>query len=111
MPIIINPGTGPVENPSRQLADENIKQFVIDLGLDCTIVPIDREPRTGRYPYTLIYNDKSAEITMPGIDLERVRYMGKRDQNIWDFPRLYVNGSSWVWCYALDMCFDEEEDF
>jgi hypothetical protein len=30
-----------------------------------------------------------------------LRFTGAADQNIWDFPRLYVNGSSWVWIYAV----------
>ena len=38
---------------------------------------------------------------MPGISLEKVRFMGKEDENIWDFPRLYVDDESYVWKYAL----------
>lgn len=38
---------------------------------------------------------------MPGIALENVRYVGADDQNIWDFPRLYVEGSSWVWEFGV----------
>lgn len=39
-------------------------------------------------------------VDMPSLSLEKIRYMGEKTQNIWDFPRLYVNGSSWVWKYA-----------
>jgi hypothetical protein len=30
-----------------------------------------------------------------------VRYLGIPGQNIWDFPRLFVDGSSWVWKFAI----------
>jgi len=31
---------------------------------------------------------------MPGLPIDEVHWMRQHDQNIWDFPRLYVGGSS-----------------
>ncbi|MET9402659.1 hypothetical protein [Kitasatospora sp. NPDC002965] len=41
---------------------------------------------------------------MPGLSLDQVRWMNEPDQNIWNYPRLFVDGSSWVWWYALGIC-------
>lgn len=58
----------------------------------------------GRFTFALAFGDVSFEIEMPGVPVERVRYTGADDQNIWDYPRLYVDGSSWVWRYAVAAC-------
>ena len=47
---------------------------------------------------------------MPGIPTERVRYLGDPGQNIWDYPRLYVNGESGVWSIALGISGPEDDD-
>ncbi len=38
---------------------------------------------------------------MPGIPLSEVRYV--KGLNAWLFPRLYVDGSSWLWEFAINM--------
>ena len=103
--IIINPGSGPVRGTSVKHAIENIKQFVIDCAPGCKDIKWIRTPKedykNGRYAF-LLWNDRTChEIQMPGLPLERVRFMKDEAQNIWDFPRLYVDGSSWVWFYAI----------
>lgn len=105
--LIINPGTGPVADATAEQAAENIRAFVVDVaaGIGCPnadIVPslMSATPKGGRFTFRLRRGESRCEIDMPGIPTERVRYMGP-PQNIWDFPRLYVNGSSWVWCYAI----------
>jgi hypothetical protein len=103
MQIIINPGLGPVENSSVQLALSNAIQLAEDTGgvlLAPPEEPID--DGEGRYTFTIRnHRDEDVEIEMPGIPLDEVRYMGEEGQNIWDYPRLYVDGSSWVWKYAI----------
>jgi hypothetical protein len=74
--IIINPGTWPV------------KDATFDNGGRFHFIAVDRY-------------GKNRQIDMPGIPLEQVRYMKEDGQNIWDFPRLYVDGDSWVWYYAV----------
>lgn len=101
--VIINPGTGPCQDTKEKNAIENIKQFIDD----CEVEKLtwERKPDSdygeGRYAF-IIKNEKASwEIQMPGLPLEKVRYLGNSDQNIWHYPRLYVDGSSWVWCYAV----------
>lgn len=100
--IIMNPGTGPVANSSAQLALSNAIQLAEDTGgvlLAPGEEPIEDE---GRYTFTIRnHRDEDVEVEMPGLPLDEVRYMGEPDQDIWDFPRLYVDGSSWVWKYAI----------
>jgi hypothetical protein len=104
MSFIINPGSGPVADASHEAARQNMDAFVRDV-LDnrdetVTIEDTGRED-DGRFTFVLRLGDRSSEIDMPGIALEDVRYLGRPDQNIWDFPRLYEDGSSWVWLYAV----------
>src|SRR5687768_2843943 len=107
MTFIINPGTGPVEGASEDEARANIAQLILDAGLDhCGIYDTDSQPGDGRYRFRLSYDDKTCEVDVPGLPIERVRYLGKPHQNIFDFPRLYVDGSSWLWGFAVGMVRD-----
>ncbi|MET7776293.1 hypothetical protein ABZU94_10550 [Streptomyces mirabilis] len=116
MTIFINPGSGPVREATEEHAAINITVFGDDLrraGLD--VRSADRIPANdygdGRYAFELAMADgRTIEIQMPGLPVERVRYVGEDDQNIWDFPRLYVDGSSWVWKFALSVCAPEDGD-
>jgi hypothetical protein len=105
MTFIVNPGSGPVKDANVAMATANIQAFVKDLGLDFPIGITRKisEDAKGRFGFTLNGNGRETIIDMPGLPLEQVRYMNYASQNIWDFPRLYVDGSSWVWCYALDI--------
>lgn len=103
--VIINPGTGPVERAYAKEAWKNIRAFRRDLGFTNPRVTIERvadwDEGDGRYGFRLVRGIRSCEVDMPGWPLERVRWMRRPEQNIWHFPRLYVEGSSWVWFYAL----------
>lgn len=108
--VIINPGSGPVANSSEDLAAENMKQFSIDCkaeGLSFKRVP-EKDYGEGRFAFEITNGIRTYEIQMPGIHLDQVRYTGAADQNIWNFPRLYVDGSSWVWKFAVQ---DSPEDW
>ena len=103
MTIIINPGSGPVDNATEEHAIENIKHFIADCGvkgIQWVRIP-SADYGEGRFAFLLWLECCCHEIQMPGIPLERVRFMDEKNQNIWDFPRLYVDGSSWVWNFAL----------
>jgi hypothetical protein len=107
MVMVINPGTGPVLESSEDHASENIKHFITDNcvnNVNCVRIA-KHDYGDGRYAFLLWKDNICHEIQMPGIPLEKVRYMKNEGQNIWDFPRLYVDGSSWVWCYALGLSF------
>lgn len=94
---IINPGTGPVPNATAENADQNIKRFVQELGLDG--VTVDRKAekdRNGRFCFLLNYNGRTCEVDVPGI-------LFGAEQDHMTFPRLYVDGSSWFWGFALSI--------
>jgi len=99
--IIINPGSGPVENASEFEAAESIRHFAIDCGENIKVLRVSDEDDRGRFGFLLWDKNRCALIQMPGLPLERVRYMGE-PQNIYDFPRLYVDGSSWTWVFAIN---------
>jgi hypothetical protein len=110
MSIIINPGSGPVGGADPDLAHANIESFLADLrdaGHTAALIAPGPE-EDGRWTFTIKVDGVAHEIEMPGIPLAKVRYLGTDDQDIWDFPRLYVDGSSWVWLYALNVAAAEE---
>lgn len=101
------PGGGPVSGATRDHARSNIERFVSDLRLkNVAVASGDRCSSDGRFEFVLTYEGKSCPIDMPGIPIDRVRWMDGEDQNIWHFPRLYVDGSSFVWKYALSVARD-----
>ena len=103
MSLIINPGSGPVGGASEEEAVANIHAFIDDLieqGHAAALGAYGDED-DGRWPFDIVVDGDGHDIEMPGIPLAQVRYLGRDDQDIWDFPRLYVDGSSWVWCFAL----------
>lgn len=116
MTIIINPGSGPVSSANAELAAKAMEQFVVDLrergvGVDNFERSEGEDYGEGRFAfYVNLVGGTSVEIQMPGIPIERVRYLDEDGQNIWDFPRLYVDGSSWVWMFALNVCVPDEDD-
>jgi hypothetical protein len=117
--VAINPGSGPVAQASEEEAKKNIEAFAKDLleKHQVTTIQMVRSPKgdygEGRFAWKLEIEKggkkRVIEVQMPGLPLEKVRYMQEADQNIWHFPRLYVDGSSWVWFYAINVTdsFDE----
>lgn len=116
MVIVINPGSGPVGGAAEEHAVINIGAFADDLrarglGVDTFTRRAQDDYGEGRYAFELVMADgRTIEIQMPGLPAERVRYVDSERQNIWDFPRLYVDGSSWVWKFALGVCEPDDEE-
>lgn len=102
--FIINPGTDPCERSLRRYADASIRKFARDLGLPPSLPKRDGEQdeEEGLFPYKIKVGRRSVRIDIPGWDWKRLRYMGK-PQCCGDFPRLYVDGSSYWWIYALSI--------
>lgn len=103
--VVINPGTGPVANATEENAIENIKAFVRECEetSGCAGIQCERAPENdgrGRFGFRLKRGTAEHEVEMPGLTLDRVRYVDDT-QKIWLFPRLYVDGSSWVWKFAV----------
>lgn len=100
MNVLINPGSGLVDRKvSWDNAYENIKAYIADCEIPMRIVRSEHEDDEGRYLFILRNDeyDYQTEVEMPGVPLEAVRYVEGDKRNILDFPRLYVDGSSWIW--------------
>lgn len=102
----INPGAGPVEGAVLGYARQNISQLILDAGFKLEQVEIIHHSEyddSGRFFFQLNHNGRTCEVEIPGLDLSLVRYLRSEEQNIWDFPRLHVNGSSFVWLFAIKL--------
>lgn len=108
MNVYINPGSGPVEGAMEEDAIENMKKFIEDTGtehLNCLRIP--EEDAEGRFGFLLWKGTRCHFVDMPGLPLSQVRYMDENGQDIWDYPRLYIDGSSWVWKFAITYCTED----
>lgn len=108
---MINPGTGPVVGSTLDNAHANMQKLLEDAGFPDASWRrnVDAPEDDGRFSFLVECpaDDEhprgyACSVDMPGISLEAVRYVGAKDQNIWHFPRLYVDGSSWVWKFAVN---------
>jgi hypothetical protein len=112
--ISINPGSGPVSEATERNAIDNVAAFTADLlTRGITVTGAVRRPAvdygSGRYAFTVTTDDgRDTEIQMPGLPVDQVRWLKSEGQDIWQFPRMYVNDGSWIWYFALDQ-FDEGE--
>ena len=121
MTVLINPGSEPVPGATRANAALNIEVFCLDLvrfsGADQAFVPpgnfsVDLD--NGRWEFLLATTygrqHRTFEVAMPGLKLSRVRYLEPTGlpeftgQSISEFPRLYIDGDSYVWYFALLAC-------
>lgn len=106
--VAVNPGSGPVEGGTLENATINMHAFLKDCREKGAKVSgelgIVGHGLGDRYVFHLVCDEcpeAKFEVQMPGLPLNEVRYMGEEGQNIWDYPRLYVDGDSGVWCYCL----------
>lgn len=130
--IIVNPGAGPIDEPaSPEAAAHNVDALLDDLralGYTATAEPLigtlaDTEEalamggtrysttHDGRFPFRVTVNGYRHLVEMPGLALERVRFLGEPDQDVFAFPRLFVDGSSWLWRYAVPILVEATEDY
>lgn len=128
MDLIINPGTGPVDGGSEERAAANVRQLFDDVGVvgravelvcrgsddggrygfvvrvspecDCT-VPISEGAGQHAPGCACLGESAEIEVDMPGLPLREVR-----TDDLLRAPRLYVDGSSWWWPYALGVVAD-----
>ena len=102
----VNPGAGPVPNATEANAVDNMPRFIADCSaknLAFVRVP-EQDDGDGRYSFLVYRESRCHLVQMPGLPLERVRFMTDQ-QNARDYPRLYRDGGSWLWKFAL---LDEE---
>ena len=109
MMMIINPGTGPVTSATEANAKRNMRALrrevlAHDPALKISFARFGSIER-GRYGYAIwggkVKKTKPVEIDMPGCTLEVLTARSISQ------PRLYVDGSSWYWEYAVDIVIDE----
>lgn len=103
MSVLINPGSGPVcGEVSWDNAYENINAYIADCEIPMRVVRSEHEDDDGRYLFVLRNDeyDYQIDVEMPGLPLDMVRYVKGDKRNILNFPRLYVDGSSWIWYIA-----------
>lgn len=105
MMVLINPGTGPVSGATEQQARDNMQEFLAELGLgedvsaECNGPALDTRHRPdGRWAFTVQMPGgvSAAEVDMPGIP-----GLSESAKAAKIHPRLYVDGNSWYWDFAL----------
>lgn len=113
MKVIINPGTEPIDGASPEHAEANIKQFIHELMHDGGFEDLtytrrrDMDKKGGWFAYNVSYVfdgwfRPSVMVHVPGFDPETTQ-----KGEPWVSPRLYVDGSSWLWGLALGMADDK----
>ncbi|WP_344500536.1 hypothetical protein, partial [Streptomyces enissocaesilis] len=101
----MNPGTEPLPLATEEVATANMAAFVDDLANEpCTVTRCERTPAKdhgeGRFAFAVVLDDgQEFEVQMPGIPLERLR--GDASSDAFAYHRLYVDGNSWLWAYAV----------
>lgn len=105
--VAINPGTGPVWGTYLKNAWKNIRIMRRELFAAghpwLTVKRHNGEHEDGRYLFEFRHKRKRCEVWMPGLPIDRVRFISADGQNPWDFPRLLIGeyGNSWLWMYAV----------
>lgn len=101
--FIINPGSGPVINSRKRQADAACRAIIRDAGLDGVRFELANEERQyeGRYIYWFIKGKMRVEVMMPGVTLKVLR------GDLLHAPRLYIDGSSWFWKFAVGILIDK----
>lgn len=101
--IVINPGTEPIAETSPVWAEANMKVFLEECGFpEAAYCLLPDDTLWGRYGFLVKWGQYQTIVHMPGIELEYVRFLGE-GQNAWNYPRLYVDYSSWLWCFAVSI--------
>jgi hypothetical protein len=101
MNVAINPGTGPINLPYRRTwAVRNIDLLRQDLRLPKVEISSGISCRDGRWSFRLKHGSRSCVVHMPGCGEKHVRFFGNLP-DMWT-PRLYVDGDSWLWPFAVD---------
>ena len=92
--------------PGKAAAMANMEAFVADatleLGRAITFNAIPYGKEGGRWFFHVTDSRGPVhEVGMPGVPLARVRYLREEGQQPWDYERVWVDGYSWLWIYAV----------
>lgn len=106
MNVIINPGSGVVSQEygavSWRNADSNMSALVRETGLDLKFHRNGDRDETGRYPYLIWVKRKTKHKV--SVDIPGIKQLP--DAGGVFAPRLYVDGSSWMWRIAVGILQD-----
>jgi len=102
--FIINPGTESQKNTTLENALESAKRFVKDLDLPGLKLKRFKENDdcNGWFGFKLILEDNEVELDIPGVNPD-VFVKGIPFKS----PRCYINGSSWLYNYAISVAQEE----
>lgn len=121
--VILNPGAGRVRGRvTHKDADRNMRALLKEINLPGLDWCHDKSTKgcrggyEGRYDYIVLGPRVGSSVLcfvvcMPGLPLERVRFTSFETQDCLEFPRLYVNGNSYYWLYAVSVLRDSFESF
>jgi hypothetical protein len=103
--FIVGVGTGPVRGGTLLNGSANMQQLVKDLGVDRVAFRPRKSPACGdgRFDFIVERAGVKVEVSMPGLPLASVRVIDPEKENVLEFPRLYVEGNSYYWCWAVDV--------
>lgn len=114
MIALVNPGSEPVRRPELGLAEAAVDRFVQQAtqvhGLQFRgRRRLHSADRNGRFGFVIAFADASGlgmehEIVMPGVRLRYLEYRGQGGGRVRYFYRLYLNGVSWLWPFAISLC-------
>lgn len=100
--FIINPGTEGVRNATVTLAAKAAKSFAYELGANVRVVrfgrmDVRRRPdERGYVPFWLARGKRRVRLDVPGVSLDELR-----SESLRTAPRLYIDGASFWWRWAL----------
>jgi len=101
--VLMNPGSGPVRGKSTMdHAWANMERLVEEARIPGATFERDLrgDDDDGRFDFVVKLGLRSTTVCMPGLPLTEVRF-DPETQNSLEFPRLYVDGNSWWWKYAV----------
>ena len=108
MTIFVNPGTEPLPAATEDNARAAMALFVADCvtlygaaSWDGTFTAATR----GRWTGVVNVAGRTHEVDMPGIDPHVTR-----EGRPFVSPRLYVDGGSWLWQFALNVVDPDDQD-
>jgi len=107
MHFTINPGSGDRDGATYENALEILRRFMDDLSKlygykDIRATTQSNRNSEGRFSWDVTYDGKTIELDIPGDDPAEVVAAGLGAR------RLYVDGSSWFYPFALNICSPDE---